>query len=117
MQGTLKTAVMSDAGWSKRPQDPQAVQSRGSQGKPGALQRSWSWAGTTTRSLGQATSPGYGCGRLRHMAGDFLRLPGRSPIIHPVVAPAGAHSSPTASRQRGRKKTGAINHFTQPCLD
>lgn len=34
VQRTLKTAVISDTSWSKRPQGPQAVQSRGSQGKP-----------------------------------------------------------------------------------
>lgn len=138
VQGTLKSAVISDTDWSKRPQGPQAGQIRGSQGKPVLLYReklikrkkggekntlniyyncrgALSWAGTTTRRLGQTTSPGYSCGR--RMAGLFLRLPERSPIIHPVMAPAGAHSSPTASREQGRKPTGATNLIAQLCLD
>lgn len=74
-----------------------------------------SWTGTTTSSLGQATRPGYSCGR--HMAGLFLKLPERSSVIHPVMAPAGAPSSLTASREQGRKPTGATNLFAQLCLD
>lgn len=51
------------------------------------------------------------------MAGLFLKLPERSPVIHPVMAPAGAPSSLTASREQGRKPTGATNLFAQLCLD
>lgn len=89
------------------PRDPKAPRqhkSGGSQGKPEALQRSPSWAGIITRSLGQATSPGYSCGRLKHMAGAFLRLPERSPITHPVVAPAGTHNRQQTERQEGNRR-------------
>lgn len=64
-----------------------------------------------------AKPPAQATAVLRHVAGLFLRLPERSPISHAAVAPAGAQTSPRASRERRRKQTGASNLFAQQCLD